>query len=75
MISRATGTADRLRTAADFFSLTQQRLRAATTASDLHAVAGVLDTADFDALPPGAREDLAALYAERLFHITGALHP
>jgi hypothetical protein len=74
MISRATGTADRLTSAADFFTDTQRRLRAATTAADLHAIAAVLDTADFDALPPGAREDLAALYAERLFHITGALH-
>lgn len=74
MISRATGTADRLRTAADFFSDTQRALRDAGTTSDLHKVAGVLDSANFDALPPGAREYLVALYALRLFQITGALH-
>lgn len=75
MISPATGTAERLTSAADFFTDTQRKLRAATTPAELHAVAAALDSADFDALPPGAREDLAALYAERLFHITGALHP
>lgn len=74
MISRATGTADRLKTAADFFTDTQRALRDAGNATDLHKIAGVLDSADFDALPPGAREDLAALYALRLFQITGALH-
>lgn len=74
MISRATGTADRLTSAAEFFTDTQRKLRGAQTVDDLHACAAVLDGADFDALPPGAREDLAALYAERLFHITGALH-
>lgn len=69
----ATGTAERLTSAAAFFSATQQKLRAATTERDLHDVAAILDSAEFDALPPGSREDLAALYAQRLYLITGAL--
>lgn len=73
MTSRATGTAERLTSAADFFTATQQQLRAATTERDLEAAARAIDSADFEALPPGAREDLAVLYAHQLFHITGAL--
>lgn len=73
MISPATGTADRLKNAADFFTKTQQRLRAATTERDLEDCAKALDGADFEALPFDARGDLAALYAQRLFHITGML--
>ena len=56
-----------------FYDETQRKLREATTARDLEACAKALDGADFDALPPGAREDLAVLYAHRLFMITGAL--
>ena len=73
MKSSPKGTAESLTSAADFFTETQQRLRAANSERDLEAVAKALDGTDFDALPPGAREDLAALYAHRLFHITGVL--
>lgn len=73
MNSPATGTADRLTTAADFFTRIQRQLREAQTERDLEAAARAIDSAEFDTLPPGAREDLVALYAQRLFHITGAL--
>lgn len=52
---------------------TKEKLRAAATERDLELCAQILNSAEFDKLPPGAREDLATLYAERLFHITGAL--
>lgn len=74
MISRATGTADRLKSAADFFTGLQQQLRAVKVTADLEKAADAINSADFAALPPGAREDLDALYAQRYFQITGALH-
>lgn len=73
MESSPQGAADSLTAAADFFTETQRQLRAARTERDLEAVAKALDGADFEALPPGAREDLAALYAQKLYLITGAL--
>lgn len=73
MKSSPKGAADSLTTAADFFTETQRMLRAAHTERDLEAAAKRIDSAEFGRLPPGAREDLAALYAHRLFHITGAL--
>lgn len=73
MISSPKGAADSLTTAADFFTATQQMLRAATTERDLEVAAKRIDSKAFDDLPAGAREDLAALYAARLFNITGAL--
>jgi hypothetical protein len=75
MTSHQQGTAERLTTAADFFTQTQRALRDATTERDLEAAAKAIDSADFDKLPPGAREDLAALYALKFFQITGALAP
>lgn len=56
-----------------FYDETQRKLREATTERDLEACAKAMDGADFDALPLGAREDLAVLYARQLFLITGAL--
>lgn len=55
-----------------FYDETQRKLREATTERDLEDCAKALDGADYDALPPGAREDLAVLYARQLFLITGA---
>lgn len=73
MSSSPKGAADSLTTAADFFTETQRMLREARTECDLEAAAKRIDGAAFDSLPPGAREDLAALYAYKLFTITGAL--
>lgn len=56
-----------------FFTDLQKRLQAAKTERELSAVAMEMDRAEFDALPSAARLDLAALYAHRLYHITGAL--
>lgn len=72
MISPA-GTADGLKASADFFTATQQALRAATTTADLEVAAKAMDGAEFMALPPAARDDLAALYTEKFFKITGGL--
>ena len=56
-----------------FFTGTQNALQAAATVADLHAAATALDSAEFNALPSEAREDLAVLYSHRLLLITGAL--
>lgn len=51
----------------------ERQLTAAKTERDLEAVARAMDRPAFDSLPSDARTDLAALYAHRLNHITGAL--
>jgi hypothetical protein len=56
-----------------FFTETQKLLREAKTAAELETAARALDSRQFDSLPYEAREDLGALYAHRLYHITGAL--
>ena len=55
-----------------FFSATQKQLMSAKTSVELEVAARALDSQAFDALPYEAREDLGALYAHRLYHITGA---
>lgn len=56
-----------------FFNDLQKALREAKTSAQLEIAARQLDSPAFDALPYEAREDLGALYAHRLYHITGAL--
>lgn len=73
MKSSPQGAAESLTATADFFTAVQRQLRSATTERDLEAAAKQFDSIAFDTLPHGAREDLAVLYAQRLFHITGGL--
>lgn len=51
----------------------ERQLTAAKTESELEVVARAMDRPAFESLPSDARVDLAALYAHRLYHITGAL--
>lgn len=56
-----------------FIAELEKKLDEAKTVRELHEVASAMDRPAFDALPAGARLDLAALYAHRLYRITGAL--
>lgn len=56
-----------------FVAELERQLNAATTERDLHNVAAAMGRPAFDSLPSEARVDLAALYAHRLYRITGAL--
>lgn len=58
---------------AEFYTALQSCIREARTVTQLEAVARLMDTAEFDALPPQVREDIAALYAHRLYMLTGGL--
>ena len=58
-----------------FFTGVQQAMQAARTVAELAKAGAAMDDPTFEALPPSAREDLAALYAHRLMMLTGALVP
>jgi len=60
---------------ADFYTALQRDLQAASTVAQLEGIAHRLDTVEFASLPPQVREDIAELYAHRLFHITGGMMP
>ena len=55
-----------------FYTGTVHQLRAAQSVAQLEAVARILDSEAFRALPADVREDLTDLYRSRLVLITGA---
>lgn len=58
-----------------FYTDTARKLREASTEAQLTAIARILDSDPFHALPEQVQDDLSDLYRSRMVTITGSLTP